>query len=171
MSIFKAYDVRGICPQELNEEIAYNIGRAFADFIKVKKILIGRDMRLSSEGLFKNLAKGITEQGADVIDIGMCSTPMCYFACNFLKADASVMITASHNPKEHNGFKFTRKQAIPISEDTGIRDIEDLFNKNKFRKSKKKGRIIRKEIMKGYVKHVLKFIKNKNAKLKIIIYF
>ena len=169
MSIFKAYDIRGVYPKELNEEIAYNIGKAFADFVNVRKILVGRDMRLSSDSLFRSLSRGIIEQGSDVINIGMCSSPMCNFACNFLKADASVMITASHNPKEYNGFKFTRKQAIPISEDTGIRDIEDLFNKNKFRKSKKKGRIIRKEIMKGYVKHVLKFIKNKNAKLKIIV--
>jgi len=188
MSIFKAYDIRGVYPKELNEEIAYSIGKAFADFMNVseiakpisehaqkptvfdiKKILIGRDMRLSSDSLFRSLSQGIIEQGCDVINIGLCSTPMCYFACNFLKADASIMITASHNPKEYNGFKFTRKQAIPISADTGIKEIEKLFEKNKFKKAIKKGEMTRKEIMNDYVKHVLKFIKNKNAKLKVVI--
>ncbi len=169
MSIFKAYDIRGVYPKELNEDMAYRIGRAFADFMNVKKVLVGRDMRISSNSLFRSLSQGIINQGADVIDIGLCSSPMCYFACNFLKADASVMITASHNPAVFNGFKFTRKQAIPISGDTGIKEIEKLSEKDKFRNVRKKGKIVRKEIMNAYVKHVLKFIKNKNAKLKVVI--
>ncbi len=169
MSIFKAYDIRGVYPKELNEDTAYNIGKAFADFMNVKKILVGRDMRLSSDNLFRSLSQAIIEQGSDVINIGMCSSPMCYFACNLLKADASIMISASHNPKEYNGFKFTRKQAIPISADTGIKEIENLFNKRQFKSSKIKGKITTKEIMNDYVKHVMKFIKNKDAKLKIVI--
>src|SRR3989338_5744925 len=108
MQIFKAYDVRGIYPKELNEESAFNIGRAFADYMNAWVILLGRDMRLSSDSLFISIVKGITSQGIDVIDIGVVSTPMSYFACAFLKADASIMITASHNPKDYNGFKFTR---------------------------------------------------------------
>ena len=103
--IFKAYDVRGIYPKELNEESAFNIGRAFADYMNAWVILLGRDMRLSSDSLFISIVKGITSQGIDVIDIGVVSTPMSYFACAFLKADGSIMITASHNPKDYNGFK------------------------------------------------------------------
>jgi phosphomannomutase len=164
--IFKAYDVRGIFPDELNEDIAYQIGRAFVIFIKAKDVLIGRDGRLSSPQLFEALAKGITDQGADVVDIGLASTPMFYFAA--AKAKASIMVTASHNPKQYNGFKFCRENAIPISEDTGIRDIQELVKKNKFEEPEAKGKIIKKEIMQDFIRHNLGFVKT-DKKFKVVV--
>jgi phosphomannomutase len=110
--IFKAYDIRGIYGDTLTEDIAYKIGRAFVTFLKCKKVVVGRDMRTHSEPIFAALAKGLTEQGADVIDLGLCSTPMSYYADGKLGADASIMITASHNPGEWNGFKMCREEAI-----------------------------------------------------------
>ncbi len=170
MVIFKAYDVRGIYPEELNEEAAKKVGRAFSDFLGGKTIVIGRDMRLSSDRLFLSLAEGMTKQGINVIDIGIVSTPMSYFACAFLKADGSIMITASHNPKDYNGFKFTRKNAVPISEATGLKDIEKIFLSGKFKSSQRKGRITKKEIMQDYVNHVLSFIDVKKIRtLNIVI--
>ena len=124
--IFKAYDIRGIYPDQLNEAIAEKIGRAFVVHTGARKVVVGRDMRPHSKPLFDALAKGITEQGADVIDLGLCSTPMNYHANGFLGADGGIMITASHNPGEWNGFKLCRAQAVPISGATGIADIEAL---------------------------------------------
>lgn len=164
--IFKAYDVRGIFPDELNEDIAYNIGRAFVVFLKSKEVLVGRDGRLSSPKLFEALAKGITDQGADVIDIGISSTPMFYFAA--AKSPSSIMVTASHNPKEYNGFKFCRENAIPISGDTGIQDIKELVNKNEFEDSAEKGKIIKKEIMEDFIKHSLSFVKT-DKRFKVVV--
>ena len=108
MPIFKAYDVRGIYPTELNEELAYKIGRAFVEFLKVSKVAVSQDMRKSSTPLKESLIQGIIDQGADVIEVeGLCSTPRNYFACWHLKADGSIMVTASHNPGKYNVFKFT----------------------------------------------------------------
>ena len=126
--IFKAYDVRGIYGDTFTEEIAEKIGKAFVTFLKCKKVVVGRDMRPHSVPLFEALTKGLTALGADVIELGLCSTPMCYHACGKLKADASIMITASHNSGEWNGMKFTRNDAIPISGATGIADIEKIVN-------------------------------------------
>jgi len=164
--IFKAYDIRGIFPDQLNEDIAYNIGRAFVVFLKTKEVLIGRDGRLSSPQLFEALAKGVTDQGANVIDIGLCSTPMFYFAA--AKAKSSIMVTASHNPKEYNGFKFCRENAFPISYDTGIKDIEELVMKNKFEEPKQKGKITEKNVMKDFIKHNISFVKT-DKKFKIVV--
>ncbi len=171
MSIFKAYDVRGVYPTELNEELAYKVGRAFTSFLKVDKAAVSQDMRDSSESLKKALVRGITDQGADVIDVeGLCSTPRHYFACWFLKTKGSIMVTASHNPGKYNGFKFTRQEAIPISGDTGIKDIERLVIKNRFKEPKKKGSIIKKDITLDYKKHILNFIDIKKIKpLKVVI--
>ena len=126
MSIFKAYDIRGIYGKDLNEDLAYRIGKAFATFLKPKSVVVGRDMRPHSMPLFQALARGLTELGADVVDIGVVSTPISYFANGTLHADASVMITASHNPGPWNGFKTCREQAIPISGATGIKDLERI---------------------------------------------
>ncbi len=171
MSIFKAYDVRGVYPSELDEKLAYKIGRAFVTFLKVKKVAVSQDMRKSSKSLKKELIRGITDQGADVIEVkGLCSTPRSYFACWFLKAPSSIMVTASHNPGNYNGFKFTREKAIPISGDTGIKDIEKLVLENKFKNVKKKGNVIKKDIISDYKKHILKFIDVKRLKpLKVVI--
>ncbi len=126
--IFKAYDIRGIYGETITEEIVENIGKAFVTFLKCKTVVIGRDMRPHSAPLFDALTRGLTTLGANVIDIGLCSTPMCYHACGKLNADASIMITASHNSAEWNGMKFTREQAIPISGATGIADLENIVN-------------------------------------------
>jgi len=165
VEIFKAYDIRGIYPNELDEELAYKLGRAFIEFLKVNEVYIGRDGRLSSPSLFRALAKGITDQGADVVDIGLCSTPMFYFGAS--KSKASIMVTASHNPKEYNGFKLCRENVIPISGETGIENIKSIVNENNFQE-RKKGKITKKEIMNNFIKHNLKFIKT-SKKIKIVV--
>ena len=128
MGIFKAYDIRGIYGQDLTEDIFYKIARAYAQFAGVKggKVVVARDCRKSSDSLFQAFAKGLVDEGVNVLDIGLGSTPMSYFANGTLKADGSVMITASHNTKEWNGCKLCKANAVPISGATGIKDIEKL---------------------------------------------
>ncbi len=171
MSIFKAYDVRGIYPDEIDEHLAYKIGRAFVVFMKAKQVVVSQDMRVSSDSLKKELLAGITDQGADVIEVqGFSSTPKHYFASWWLKAPASIMVTASHNPGKYNGFKFTRKDAIAISGEDGIKDMEKLVAENSFRKPTRKGRIIRKDITEEYKKHLMKFVDAKKIRpLKVVI--
>ncbi len=155
--IFKAYDIRGIYGKDIDAATVLKIGRAFATFVKCKKVVVGRDMRPHSEPLFQALAEGLTMHGAEVIDIGLCSTPMSYYANGILGADASVMITASHNPGEWNGMKLCRSQGIPISGATGIADIENIVNSGKFDPpAAKKGTVSTYDIMPEYKKHVAK---------------
>jgi phosphomannomutase len=130
--IFKAYDIRGIYGDTIDDELVFKIGRAFATFLKCKKVIVGRDMRPHSQPLFDALAKGLTMQGANVIDLGLCSTPMSYYANGLLGADAGIMITASHNPGEWNGVKLSRAEAVPISGETGIHDVERIVNEESF---------------------------------------
>ncbi len=130
--IFKAYDIRGIYGQDLTDEIAYRIGRAFATFLKPRTVVVGRDMRLHSAALFDALTRGLVEQGVHVVDLGLCSTPMSYHANGRLGADGSIMITASHNPPEWNGFKLCRASAVPISGATGIADLERIVREEAF---------------------------------------
>jgi phosphomannomutase len=160
MGIYKSYDIRGIYPAELNEETAYKIGRAFADFVKAKRVVVGRDMRLSSDKIFDALAKGITEQGAEVVNIGLCTSPMLSFAIAFYSYPSGIMITASHNPKEYNGFKMAKQNSEPIGYDDGINLIEKLVQENKFTAAKRKGKITKKDILHDYVDFVMKFAKN-----------
>ena len=130
MSIFKAYDIRGIYGQDLDEGTFYRIARAYAQFCGFTgkgKVVVARDCRTSSDSLFAAFAKGLVDEGVDVLDVGMASTPMSYFANASLKADGSVMITASHNTKEWNGCKLCKANAVPISGATGIKDIERIF--------------------------------------------
>lgn len=168
--IFKAYDIRGVYPGQLNEQIAEKIGRAYIQFLGAKKVVIGRDMRTHSLPIFNALARGITEQGADVIDLGLCSTPMSYYANGKLGADGSIIITASHNPAEWNGFKLCREQAIPISGATGIADIENIFNQQSWSKSSRKGKITTYDIAPEYRQHLRKFAKL-TRKLKVVVDF
>ncbi len=128
MSIFKAYDIRGVYGQDLTEDDFYKIARAYVQFAGLKggKVVVARDCRKSSDALFQAFAKGLVDEGVNVLDIGLASTPMSYFANGTLKADGSVMITASHNTKEWNGCKLCRVNAVPISGATGIKDIEKL---------------------------------------------
>ncbi len=153
--IFKAYDIRGIYGSQLTEALAKDIGRAFVTFLKCKKVVIGYDMRPHSLPLFDALCNGIRMQGADVLDIGLCSTPMSYYANGSLGADASVMITASHNPGEWNGFKLCREQGIPISGATGIKDIEQIVVSKTFApQAARTGSLSTHNIIPAYVKHV-----------------
>jgi phosphomannomutase len=154
--IFKAYDIRGIYGDTLTEPMAAGIGRAYATFTGARRVVVGRDMRTHSAPMFDALAAGLMRQGVEVIDVGMCSTPMCYFACGSLKADGAVMITASHNPGEWNGFKLTRENAIPISGATGIQDIERIYKENAFAApAATPGRVVRQDVAAAYRRHVL----------------
>jgi len=169
--IFKAYDIRGVYPETLNEEIVCKIGRAFAYFLKAKDIIVGCDMRISSPKLSVALMKGITEQGANAIFIGEVCTDAVYFASGFLDKPGA-MFTASHNPPQYNGMKLCRENAIPINENTGIQAIKKIVENEVYLKSKikNKGKIIKKDILKDYVKHVHKFIDVKKLKkLKIAV--
>ena len=126
MEIFKSYDVRGLYPEEINEELVENIGRAFVVYTNAKKVAVASDKRVSSPSLFAALIKGITVQGADVIDLGLLSTPMLYFASSKLDIDGAIMVTASHNPGVYNGLKFTKQNAVPIGLASGLAEIRDL---------------------------------------------
>jgi len=156
--IFKAYDIRGIYGQDLTEEVAYRIGRALVTFLGCKSVVVGRDIRPHSDPLFAALAKGITEQGANVVDLGYASTPMLYHANGLLNADAGVMITASHNTAEWNGFKLCRSKATPISGATGIQDIEALCNAGSFGPAAAApGTVSAYDILPEYREHVARF--------------
>ncbi|MBW2425799.1 MAG: phosphomannomutase/phosphoglucomutase, partial [Deltaproteobacteria bacterium] len=126
MAIFKAYDIRGIVPDELDTRTAYGIGRAIAHFMQAGPIAVGRDARVHSPELAGALMDGLLDEGLDVLDLGLVSTPMLYFGVEALQAGAGVMVTASHNPGEYNGFKVCRAHAIPVGEASGLREIEAL---------------------------------------------
>ena len=153
--IFKAYDIRGIYGDTLTDELFYKIARAYARFAGVKRVVVARDIRPHSEPLFAAFARGLTDAGADVIDIGHASTPMSYFANGTLKADGSVMITASHNTKEWNGCKLCRANAVPISGATGIADIERMVMTDDLGEpAAVKGTITKVDILPQYAAHV-----------------
>lgn len=157
-SIFKAYDIRGVYGEQLTEDLAYKIGRAFATFLGCKNVVVGRDMRPHSQPLFDALARGLVEQGAVVTDLGLCSTPMSYYANGKLGADASIMLTASHNPGKYNGFKLCREQAIPISGVTGIKEIEQIVLDESFAPpAENPGRIQTYNIAAEYKQHIAAF--------------
>ena len=158
--VFKEYDIRGLYGTEITEALATDIGRAFATLTGCRKVVVGRDMRTHSEPLFRALAAGLNAQGANVLDAGVCSTPMSYFANGSLGADASIMITASHNPKEYNGFKLCRAQAVPISGSTGIKDIERIIREEAFApKAAVPGTITLVDVTAAYGEHVRKTAK------------
>ena len=157
--IFKAYDVRGVYPTELDEQIFRQIGRAFVVFLKARRIGVGRDMRLSSPSLSAAFIEGAREQGADIVDFGMISTDMLYYGVATADVDGGAQITASHNPKQYNGCKMVGKGNIPLSGDSGISDIRDMIAANKIpQPPSKPGGISPMSILPGYVKHVMSFI-------------
>ncbi len=167
MDIFKAYDIRGKYPSELNEETAYKIGRAFVKFLKAGEVCIGRDMRISSPFLFESLVEGVLDGGADVVDIGLCSTPMFYFAMGNYNIKAGIMITASHNPKDDNGLKLCRENAIPIGLDSGLAEIRKLVT-DEFGEKKRIGNIIKKDITQDYSDFLWQFVEEIKD-LKIVV--
>ena len=157
--IFKAYDIRGIYGDMLTEDIMRDIGRAFVTFLKCANVVIGRDMRPHSTPLFAALSEGITMQGADVIELGLSSTPMLYHAVGKLESDAGIMLTASHNPGKYNGVKLTRAQAVPISGDTGIKDIERIVMGQEFDEpAKKAGSVTQHDIAPDYIAHIRRHV-------------
>ena len=166
--IFKAYDIRGVYPTEINADVAEAIGRAYIEFTGAKKVVVGRDMRPHSEPLFEGLSRGMLAQGADVIDLGLVSTPMSYFANGTLKADGSVMITASHNPGEWNGFKLCVANAVPISGATGIMEIQKIVEAKSWSRSERTGTLSSYDIAPEYGKFLRSFAQM-DRKLKVVV--
>ncbi len=166
--IFKAYDIRGIYPTELDEAAAYKIGRALVTFLKADQVVVGHDMRLSGPQLFKAVTDGITDQGADVIDIGMVSTDQYYFACAKI-GGAGMMVTASHNPKQYNGFKMVRQMPYLLSGDTGIQDLRRLVEQDRWTEPGRKGKIVKRDLSEEFVEALLKLIDTTAIKpLKVV---
>jgi phosphomannomutase len=166
MSAFRAYDIRGVYPDEVNEELAYNVGRAFVTFLKCKNVAVGYDMRDSAKALFDSLVKGITDQGADVVSIGKVTTPMLNFSVAHYKNDAGIMISASHNPGKYNAFKLVKHPVIQISSDSGMKEIEKLATEGKFEDAEK-GKITEKDVLEGYNNHIISKFKG-IKKLKVV---
>jgi phosphomannomutase len=158
-AIFKAYDVRGLYPSEVNEEAARAIGRGFVSYLQAQRIAVARDMRLSSPSVAAAFVEGACEQGADVVDYGLMGTDMLYFAVARDGHDGGAMITASHNPKEYNGIKMVRREAFPLSGDAGIDDIRDLIATGRLpAPADAPGGLSRMDVVEDYVDHVLSFI-------------
>ncbi|KAB2838456.1 MAG: phosphomannomutase, partial [Melioribacteraceae bacterium] len=155
---FKAYDIRGKVPGELNPELAYKVGRAVAIYLKAKSIVIGRDVRKSSPELAEALSNGINDAGCDVFDLGLCGTEMIYFGTPYLDADGGVMITASHNPPEYNGLKFVKRASVPLGYDSGLNVIEQMVLKNELGEvSEVRGKVIQKDILDVFISNLQKF--------------
>jgi phosphomannomutase len=158
-SIFKAYDVRGVYPGEINEDTARAIGAAFVAYLHARRIAVGRDMRVSSPTVAAAFIDGATSQGADVVDYGMIATDMLYFAVARDRHDGGVEITASHNPGQYNGIKMVRQEAFPLSGDEGISDIRDMIAQDRLPPpAPARGRVTAANVLDAYVAHVLSFI-------------
>jgi phosphomannomutase len=166
---FKAYDLRGRVPSELNEDVAYRIGRAYAEFLKPRRVAVGRDIRLSSEEIARALEQGLLDSGVDVHDIGLCGTEAVYFATFSEGLDGGIMVTASHNPPDYNGMKFVREQSKPISGDTGLQDIRRIAEKGEFSRPSRLGERFAIDIMPSYIEHLLTYVDVANLRpLKIV---
>ena len=168
MGVFKAYDIRGVYNKDFNKDTAYKVGFFLPKLLPCKYVVVGRDIRLTSDEIFEYLCKGINDAGVDVWNIGLATTPMVYFATVYLKADASVQITASHNPKEYNGMKISRTNAIPVGGDTGLKDLEKMVNELKVEPVANKGKIIDKDIHDAYLSFQKKFLPDM-SKLSITV--
>ena len=170
LTCFKAYDIRGQLGGELNEQIAYRIGRAYAQYLNAKKVVVGGDVRETSEALKQALAQGIMDAGCDVIDLGMTGTEEVYFAAFHLDVDGGIEVTASHNPIDFNGMKLVKRGAQPISGDTGLKDIQQLAEKQAFTTASAKGTISQLNLKQEYLQHLLTYIDlNKLKPLKLVV--
>lgn len=170
---FKAYDVRGVYPAEVNEELAYRVGRIFSAMFAAETVVVGHDIRLSGPALVEALTEGLRHGGTKVIDIGQCGTEMIYFATAHLQADGGIMITASHNPKEYNGMKLVRRDARPISADTGLKEIGEMAAAQNFVHQLVPGKTLgaaeKMDIMPAYIEHLLSYVDVKALKpMKIV---
>lgn len=170
LTCFKAYDIRGQLGAELNEDIAYRIGRAYAQFLDAKKVVIGGDMRLSSEALKQALANGLMDAGCDVIDLGMTGTEEVYFAAFHLDVDGGIEVTASHNPIDFNGMKLVRRGAQPISGDTGLKDIQGIAEASDFQAVARRGQYSHQTCLAPYIDHLLGYLEADQLKpLKLVV--
>jgi len=170
LTCFKAYDIRGKLGEELNTDIAYRIGRAFAQHTKAKQVVVGGDVRLTSEELKLALANGLMDGGTNVVDLGLCGTEHIYFATSHLNCDGGIVVTASHNPIDYNGMKLVRENSKPISGDTGLFDIKALAERNEFAQVAEKGQLSTHNISEAYTEHLLTYIDTNNIKpLKLVV--
>lgn len=172
LTCFKAYDIRGKLGAELNADIVYRIGRAYAAYLKPKSVVVGGDVRLTSNELKQAFANGVLDEGADVIDIGMCGTEEIYFATSHLKTDGGCVVTASHNPIDYNGLKMVREGSKPISGDTGLLEIKRLAEENNFAPadSSKRGSYRQESTLDAYVQHLLSYVDVSKLKpLKLVV--
>jgi phosphomannomutase len=170
LNCFKAYDVRGQLPHDLNPNLARRIGRAFAAVINPRTVVIGHDVRLSSPELSAALAHGLMDAGVDVLDIGLCGTEMIYFATSHLGVDGGIMVTASHNPPDWNGMKFVRERSKPISGDSGLKDIEALAERGSFDESPHRGALREVDVHAAYIDHLLSYVDvDALAPLKLVV--
>jgi phosphomannomutase/phosphomannomutase/phosphoglucomutase len=170
LTAFKAYDIRGQLGSELNEDIAYRIGRAYAAFLEPTKVAVGCDVRLSSRSLTDALSRGLTEGGSDVYDIGLCGTEEIYFATFDQRMDGGIMVTASHNPMDYNGMKLVREGARPISGDSGLDRIRELASMGDFGSRRPCGKIHRLDVKERYIRHLLGYIEPAALKpLKVVV--
>jgi len=158
LACFKAYDIRGRIPDELNEDIAFRIGRAYAQVVKPSRVVVGHDIRLSSPALCDALCSGLTRSGVEVQHIGLCGTEQIYFATSHLGVDGGIMVTASHNPRDYNGMKLVRAQSRPISGDTGLGDIERLAALGTFDPESPAGKVTPVDLREAYVDHLLSYV-------------
>jgi phosphomannomutase len=156
MGIFKAYDVRGVYPSEINEELMKRIGNATAQYLDAHKLLVSRDMRVSSPSLTKAFIEGATDAGVDCVDAGLLSTPGNYFAIANYGFKGGVSITASHNPKQYNGLKVSREHAMPVGGESGLADIEKMVQGGEYKKASVRGKVVTMNVLDDYRKHVLK---------------
>ncbi len=164
--IFRAYDIRGVVGKDFDINFAFHLGRAFVDFLKCKTVVVGRDARVTSNEIFNELVRGINNAGADVIDLGECTTPMFYYTVANESYDSGIMITASHNPAEYNGFKLTREEGIPIGLSSGGSEIRDLIGQDY--SSNSKGTVEKYDVTDEYVEHCLKSI-TKIKEFKVVV--
>lgn len=168
---FKAYDIRGKVPSEVNTELVYKIGRALVKYLNAKSIVIGRDVRKSSPDLSEALTRGLNDAGCDVYDLELCGTEMIYFGTPFLNADGGVMITASHNPPEYNGLKFVKKDSVPMGYDSGMDIMEKMILNNELGEiASVKGRVFKKDIMNEFISKVMQFFDAKKIQpYKVVV--
>jgi len=171
ISCFKAYDLRGRIPSELNDDVAYRVARGYAQFLTPRRVVVGRDIRLSSTELADAVCRGLTDSGVDVDDIGVCGTEGVYFATfNNAAADGGIMITASHNPPDYNGMKFVREQSKPISGDNGLQDIRGFAERGEFPAPSRAGVRRPIDVQAAYVAHLLSYVDAGKLKpLKIVV--
>ncbi|HRH76574.1 MAG TPA: phosphomannomutase [Cellvibrionaceae bacterium] len=170
ITCFKAYDIRGRVPDELNEDVAYRVGRAFAEYLNAKRLVVGHDIRLTSPVLTDALVRGMTDAGADVIHIGQCGTEEVYFATFALEVDGGICVTASHNPMDYNGMKLVREGSKPISGDTGLLDIKALAESGQFKASARKGLVESRDVRATYVEHLLTYVNTQTLKpMKVVV--